>query len=302
MQIIVFFPTFGDPLEATMNITVIGETNIDIRVKAQTRLIEGGCTPSFISFHFGGVARNIASDLCRMNHNVQLMTLFGDDDNATRLKHDCESRGIDLSLSDTRSGFHSPYFLSHIDAIGNVNSAFSDMDINKLMDKEWIENKMYGINGADVVVADTLLDIDALTFLIDHCEAPVFIDTVSPNKAVRLTDALKAADRGIFAVKCNEKEAFAMTHLSDGKASALALHSLGIAHVYVTLGADGVIYSDGTKFVHTPALPTEVINVMGSGDAFLAGIVDAFSHGKKGEAALPYGLAASKTVIELREC
>ena len=284
-----------------MNITVIGETNIDIRVKAQGQTTEGGCTPSAITFHFGGVARNIAFNLRQMNHNVRLMTLFGDDDYANRLRQDCENKGIDLSLSDTKSGFHSPYFLSHIDAIGNVNNAFSDMEINNLMNKDWIENKIDEINRADVVVADTLLDAEALAFLIDHCKAPVFIDTVSPNKAVRLTEALKKANHGIFALKCNEREAFAMTHLSDNKASALALHSMGIEHVYITIGADGVIYGDGTNIVHAPALPAKVVNVMGSGDAFLAGIVDAFSQSKKGEAALPYGLAASKNVIESRE-
>ena len=284
-----------------MNITVIGETNIDIRVKAQGQTIKGGCTPSAITFHFGGVARNIAFSLHQMNHNVRLMTLFGDDNYANRLKHDCKSKGIDLSLSDTKSGFHSPYFLSHIDAIGNVISAFSDMEINNMMGKEWVENKMDEINRADIVVADTLLDSEALAFLFDHCKAPVFIDTVSPNKAVRLTEALKKAKRGIFALKCNEREAFAMTHLSDTKASALALHSMGIEHVYITIGADGVVYGDGTNIVHVPALPAEVVNVMGSGDAFIAGIVDALSQGKKGEAALPYGLAASKMVIESRE-
>lgn len=284
-----------------MNITVIGESNIDIRVKTQGQAIENGCTPSAITFHFGGVARNIAFNLCQLNHNVRLMTLFGDDHYANRLKHDCENKGIDLSLSETKSGFHSPYFLSHIDAIGNVISAFSDMEINNLMDKEWIENKMDEINCADVVVADTLLKAKALAFLFDHCKVPAFIDTVSPNKAVRVTEALKKAKHGIFALKCNERESFAMTNLSDTKASVLALHSMGIEHVFVTLGADGVIYSDGTNIVHASALPVEVVNVMGSGDAFLAGIVDAFSQGKKGEAALPYGLAASKNVIESRE-
>lgn len=284
-----------------MNITVIGETNIDIRVKAQGQAIEGGCTPSAITFHLGGVARNIAFNLCQMNHNVRLMTLFGNDDYANRLRQDCENKGIDLSLSDTKSGFHSPYFLSHIDAIGNVNSAFSDMEINNLMDKEWIESKMSEINRADIVVADTLLDEEALAFLIDHCDVPVFIDTVSPNKAVRLAQALKKSCRGIFALKCNQQEAFALTSIGNPKTSVIALNRLGIEHAYVTLGADGVIYSDGANAFHAPALSANVVNVTGSGDAFLAGIIDAFSKGKKGEAALPYGLAASKTVIESRE-
>ena len=284
-----------------MNITVIGETNIDIRVKAQEQTIEGGCTPSSITFHFGGVARNIASDLRQMGHNVQLMTLFGDDDYATQLKQDCESKGVDLSLSDIKIGFHSPIFLSHIDDIGNVKSAFSDMEINNLMNKEWIESKMDDINHSDIVIADTLLDVEALVFLIDHCEVPLFIDTVSPNKAVRLSEALKKAKHGIFALKCNKKEALAMTGQSVDNSITLALNPMGIQHVYVTLGAEGVNYCDGDTLFHAPALSSEVRNVMGSGDAFLAGIVDAYSKGIKGKAALPYGLAASKTVIESEE-
>ena len=281
-----------------MNITVIGETNIDIRVKAQEQTIEGGCTPSSITFHFGGVARNIASNLRQMGHNVRLITLFGDDEYAARLKHDCEKQGIDLSLSDTKSSFHSPIFLSHIDNIGNVKSAFSDMAINNLMGKEWIESKMAEINHSDIVIADTLLDVDALIFLIDHCKAQLFIDTVSPNKALRLAEALKKTNRGIFALKCNKIEALAMTGQSVDDSIALTLSQMGIEHVYVTLGAEGVNYCDGDTLFHAPALPAEIKNVMGSGDAFLAGIVDAYSKGIKGKAAIPYGLAASKTVIE----
>lgn len=282
----------------TMNITVIGETNIDIRTKAISQLNGNGCTPSVITFHFGGVARNIATNLSKMAHNVRLMTLFGDDDYASQLKQDCEKREIKLDLSDTKDGYHSPIFLSLTDEIGNVKTAFSDMEINNLMGKEWIESKMSEINRADIVVADTLLNEEALAFLIDHCDVPVFIDTVSPNKAVRLAQALKKSRRGIFALKCNQQEAFALTSIGNPKTSVIALNRLGIEHAYVTLGADGVIYSDGADAFHAPALSANVVNVMGSGDAFLAGIIDAFSKGKKGETALPYGLAASKTIIE----
>lgn len=281
-----------------MKITVIGETNIDIIVKAQGPLVEGGCTPSKMSFRFGGVARNIAENLFRMGHQVQLMTLFGDDDYAARLKRDCKDKGISLSLSDTKNGFHSPFFLSHTDNSGNIRSAFSDMDINMLMDKNWIEQKMDLINQSDLIVADTLLQAKALAHLIRHSKVPVFIDTVSPNKAMRMSEAMKEAGRGFFALKCNQQEALALTNLNDAETSAMMLAQKGIQHVYVTMGADGVYYSNGKDSIHVPALEVHIVDVMGSGDAFLAGIVDAFSKGQKGEAALPYGLAASKKAIE----
>ena len=281
-----------------MNITVIGETNLDILVKDQGPLSKMGCTPTTIAFHYGGVARNIATDLRKMGHEVQLMTLFGDDDYANKLILDCKSNGIDLSLSEMREGFHSPIFLSLTDGIGNVKTAFSDMEINTLMSKKWVENKVACIKRSDVVVADTLLNAEALAFLIDHCEVPVFIDAVSPNKALRLSEALKMTKQDLFVLKCNEREALAMTNLKDAKSSAFALNSMGINHVFVTQGAKGVIYCDGRNIIHAPALSADIVNVMGSGDAFLAGVVDAFSKGAIGKAALPYGQAASKSVIE----
>ena len=62
-----------------MNITVIGESNIDIAVKPQGATRQGGCTPADIAFYHGGVARNIAHNLKLLGHEVQLATVFGDD-------------------------------------------------------------------------------------------------------------------------------------------------------------------------------------------------------------------------------
>ena len=60
-----------------MNITVIGEANIDITVRPDRKdavVSQMTCVPSHIAFHHGGVARNIAHNLCLLGHEVKLMT------------------------------------------------------------------------------------------------------------------------------------------------------------------------------------------------------------------------------------
>ena len=50
---------------------------------------------------------------------------------------------------------------------------------------------------------------------------------------------------------------------------------MGIAQVFITLGADGVYCSNGKRHDHMAAIPTPVVNTTGAGDAFMAGVVHA---------------------------
>jgi pseudouridine kinase len=286
-----------------MSITVIGEANIDIFVQPigrntsheATRI----CTPSHISFHHGGVARNIAHNLCLMGHDVRLMTIFGNDDFAARLIDDCKTIGMDLSLSTQFQQAKSPIFLSFNDAEGNMQSAHSDIELNNRMGLDWLKGKMDEINRSEIVVADTLLSAEALAHLIDHVTVPLYIDSVSPKRAMRLAEAMEMSKkRAFFALKCTLSEAQALTNNSVPFEAAKALNANGIKEIYLTLGEQGAIFSSTSETIHFPALPAHVVNATGSGDAFFAGIIHAHSLGKKGKLAVPIGLEAARMTLE----
>ena len=277
-----------------MRITIIGESNIDIAVVPHSEPIAKGCTPGTIAFHHGGVARNIAHNLCLLGHDVQLATVFGDDPFAQSMMEECKQLGIDLSLSTQYANARSPIFLSFNDDVGNMLSAVSDIKLNGCLDLSWIRERIDAINRSDMVVADTLLSADALTFLIDHCLVPLYIDTVSPNRALLLSRALKNSQKkSIFAIKCNLVEAQAMTGGKDAEDVAKHLISKGINEVYLTLGKEGVCFCSQSSFRHFPAMETDVVNVTGSGDAFFAGVIHAHTLGIKGEESVNYGLKAA---------
>lgn len=282
-----------------MKITVIGESNIDIAVVPQSEPMKNGCTPSQIRFHHGGVARNIAHNLCLLGHEVNLMTVFGGDDFAKSLIEDCKSIGMNLSLSSQYKDERSPIFLSFNDESGNMKSAASDIALNDRLDLDWLTSKMDLVNQSDLVVTDTLLSADALSYLMDHCEAPVYIDTVSPGKAKRISEVLKKSKHAsVFALKCNLAEAVALTGKNDAIEAIKGLNSKGINHVYLTLGSDGAIHCSENVVTAYPALPEKIVNVTGSGDAFFAGIIHANTVGVYGKEAVVFGLKAAQHNIK----
>ena len=282
-----------------MKITVIGESNIDITVVPKDKPHQGGCAPGSITFHYGGVARNIAHNLCLLGHDVRLMTVYGGDDYAANLMADCKNNGMDLSLSTQFKDAKSPIFLSFNNEKGEMQSAYSDVALNDKMDLEWLKARMSEVNQSDMVVADTLLNAEALAYLIDHCETPLFVDTVSPGKAMRLNEALCLSEKGsVYAVKCNHAEAVAITGENDYFESAKILNNNGIENVYLSIGSSGVVFSSKGLSKHYPALPSTVVNVTGSGDAFLAGVVHAHTLGHYGEEAVVFGLRAAQHNIK----
>ena len=278
-------------MRQTMKITVIGESNIDIAVVPHSEPIAKSCTPGSIAFHHGGVARNIAHNLCLLGHEVQLATVFGDDNFAQDMMEECKQLGIDLSLSSQYMNAKSPIFLSFNDEVGNMLSAVSDIKINGCLNLDWIRNRIDAINCSDLVVADTLLSTDALTFLIDHCLVPLYIDTVSPNRALLLSNAFRNSwKKSVFTLKCNLAEAQAITGEKNAEDAAKQLISKGIKEVYLTMGEDGVCFCSAKAFRHFPAMEVEAVNVTGSGDAFFAGVIYAHAIGIMGEASVNYGL------------
>ena len=281
-----------------MKITVIGESNIDIAVSSLSEPNTKGCTPGAIVFHHGGVARNIAHNLCLLSHEVRLMSVFGNDDFADMMVADCKHIGMDLSLS-TRHEAKSPIFLSFNDEIGDMQSAVSDVALNNRMDLDWLRNKMDAINKSDLVVADTLISAEALAYLIDRCMAPLFVDTVSPGKAMRFAEAIKLSKKHtVFALKCNMVEAKQITGENDAMKAAKKLNDNGVNNVYLTIGSSGAICCvDGVTTTY-PALPTQIVNVTGSGDAFFSGVIHAHALGHNGREAVSFGLKAAQHNIK----
>ena len=88
-----------------------------------------------------------------------------------------------------------------------------------------------------------------------------------------------------FIIKPNKQEAeealeISIKNRADQIEAAKKFHAKQIPWVAISFGGDGLLLSDETTMVHTPAPSINVVNSVGAGDALLAGLLWAYSQGK----------------------
>ena len=257
-------------------VTVIGGVNMDISAALTAPFVPADSVPGQVTLGCGGVARNIAHNLRLMGHEVKFVSVFGGETFGEMCWHECQAIGLDLALSERCEGQRNGLYLCVNDMYGEMRAAVADTDIIDHLTPTFLEGRIDVINNSAAVVADTNISIEALQYLIDHCKAPLFIDTVSTNKAPRVITALQqSTNKSLHGLKLNLQEAKAVTRCDTAQEAAAQLIALGVKQVYITLGGDGVYCSDVTFNQHLPAIPTHVVNTTGAGDAFMAGVIHA---------------------------
>ena len=282
----------------SQSIVVIGGVNMDISAALTAPFVPADSVPGQVTLGCGGVARNIAHNLRLMGHEVKFVSVFGGETFGEMCWHECQAIGLDLSLSERREGMRNGLYLCVNDQTGDMIAAVADTDIVDYITPAFLETRMTDINRSALVIADTNISIDALQYLIDHCTAPLMVDTVSTAKAPRVIKALQhSQSQRLHALKLNLAEAQSVTHSNSVHEAAEWLTALGINQVFITMGSDGVYCSDGIRSQQLKAIPTRVINTTGAGDAFIAGVAHAKMRGTVFPECAQTGLKAAHAAL-----
>lgn len=249
---------------------------MDISAALTAPFVPADSVPGQVTLGCGGVARNIAHNLRLMGHEVKFVSAFGGEIFGEMCWRECQAIGLDLTLSERCDGMRNGLYLCVNDQSGEMRAAVADTEIISCITPEFLEARISDINRSKLVIADTNISTEAILYLIDHCTAPLLVDTVSTAKAPRIIKALQQSQtKRLHALKLNLQEAQAVTHCDTAKGAADWLTAMGVNQVYITLGSDGVYCSDGVCHERYKAIPTRVINTTGAGDAFIAGVAHA---------------------------
>ena len=250
-------------------ISVIGGANVDMSATLTDAFIAADSNPGHVEVGYGGVARNIAHNLTLLGARTQLLTIFGGDLFGGLLHDYCKQQGIDVHLSERESSLRSGLYLCLHNHAGEMIAAVADTDAIRLITPEWLAKRSGELNLSDYVVADTNIGEEAIKWLMENVTVPLFIDGVSTTKAHRVVNALRNAKLPyLHTLKLNLKEALAVTEKQTYGEAAQELLDLGAAHVYITLGSEGVYCRTAAEEWLFPALPGEIVNTTGAGDAF----------------------------------
>jgi pseudouridine kinase len=285
---------------------VIGGANMDLLGAPQGALKQHTSNPGKVSSSAGGVGRNIADNLVRLGQSCWLMAPIGDDANGKFLEQHCQQLGIQTEGMVKIAGKSTSTYLSIIDETGEMLVAIADMTLIDTFGVAQLEPFLLQLEAASIVVLDANLAPECLSFIIQNLpQQHFFVDTVSVAKATRISPFLAH----VHTLKPNflEAQAIAGTDFGANPSNAQLLQlaqwftGQGVKHLYLSLGAKGLLYSDAEQcFVIGPSIPIDVndiANSNGAGDAMMAAIVDAWLQGCDASSSAVRALACAQIAM-----
>ncbi|MGL5541187.1 MAG: PfkB family carbohydrate kinase [Erysipelotrichaceae bacterium] len=275
-------------------ICVIGALNVDITGSSSNKLIAMDSNPGKVQYSFGGVGRNIAENLARMDCEVELISVIGDDVYASELQAHASKVGISLQHALRAKGANTSTYLCINDAQGEMQLAISDMDLYKQLTPTFLESKLQFINQAALVVLDLNLSQEAIDYLAQHVQVPLFVDPVSTSKAMKIKPHLQKVNL----IKPNLLEAQALVGKeATPQELANGLLEMGVKNVLLSMGEQGVYYANTNDMGLVPSIVEHIVNTTGCGDAFMAGVVYGYLKNESLHEMAKYGSAASAICI-----
>ena len=284
----------GYVLRSASYAAVVGAVNMDLGGRSFAPLVDGDSNPGAVRMSLGGVGRNIAHNMSLLGVDVRFLTAFGDDLYAQRIAASCGELGIDVSGALQVPGAATSTYLFLGGPDGDMALAVSDMEIYNHLTPAYLNSRRAVLDNAQLVVMDTNLPQESITWLCENIKAPIFADPVSTAKAAKLKPVLGQ----LHTLKPNRIEAellsgVPITDEESLKRATDALLATGLHRVFLSLGADGVYAADHHGAIHLPVIKGEMVNTTGCGDAFMAALSWAYLEGADLHQTALSGLAAS---------
>jgi pseudouridine kinase len=294
-------------MDADQLVIVIGASGIDIKGQAAAALQMGRSNSGVIRTSVGGVARNIAENLARLEVSTLLLSTVGHDQFGNHVLEHTATTGVDVSHVLRVPDMHTGSYVTILDDGGKVVVAISEYDIVEQIAPRYLQQQRALFAAASMIVIDANLSerTMASAFLwAERYNVPVCADPTSPALAERLIPHLPALtmvapDAAEAAIMCGAKTPPATSEQAIETAQCLV--SRGVKIAIVTLAEQGVAYADGSSAGHIPAIATSVVDTTGVGDALTAAVIFGLLNDMPLDDAMRLGVSAAALTLRTRE-
>ncbi len=290
------------------DVFTLGETMVRLSPPAPQRLEEGGQ----LFMNAGGTESNVAANLARLGKKTLWFSRLPDNPLGHYILMELRQHGVDTStvqlVQNERMGL---YFIEYGSAPRGIrvwydraHSAAShmtpaDVPYEKLAQSRWLH--LTGITPAlSATCAETARA--ALEHAQKH-QIPVSFDVNyrallwSPETCAAAIEPFCQVAHITFVAL---RDAMTLFHTSDNIHDALRdLQARWGGTVIITHGENGASAFDGKTISHAPAFPAEIVDRIGAGDAFVAGVLCRLLEDAPLDDALRFGTAMSALKLTL---
>lgn len=226
--------------------------------------------------HVGGSPLNVAVGLGRLGREVDFLTSIADDSYGRRIVDYVEAAGVQL-VSESRGAERTATARSTLAADGSADYAF-DLDW-QLSGTPVVPPPLFVHTGSIAAVQDPgCLAVAALIETYRVSATVSFDPNVRPSLTADRQLAIARIEHLVERsdiVKVSEEDLRWIDPEHDPERTARSWLTLGPAIVAVTMGERGSLAFCSAGEARAAAVPTRVVDTIGAGDAFMAGLLDA---------------------------
>jgi ribokinase len=259
-----------------MTLVVLGDLMVDVVTRMSGPLARGSDTPARVSVEGGGSAANVAAWAAALGTPVALVCRVGDDERGRAAVAALRAGGVDVHATvDPARPTGACVVLVEP---GGERTMLPDPGAN--------DGPLGPVPAGDHlhVVGYALLRDGAresALAAIEHARAGGITVSVDPSSwALLHSGAIPEVDL----LLPNEEE-------------AEVIGEQRVRETVVKLGPGGARWSDGSRSIHVPAEPVDVVDTTGAGDAFAAGFLSARLGGADPRAALEAGCRVAARAV-----
>lgn len=284
-------------------VVVLGGAAMDVRAIATGRASLHTSNPATIRTSPGGVGRNIAEGIARLGRRTFLVAAVGDDAFGRELMAHTADAGVYVDRV-LRGPFATGTYLATLDHDGELVIGASDMRATDSLTPDQLGRGRDVIAHADFLVVDGNIPTDVVRWALElgtPGSVPVLLEPVSVTKAGRLAPLLDGTPIDTVTPNIAELAALVGSPVANTRPAitraASELHARGVQRVWVRRGRRGSLLSDDGVVTALDALPAEVVDVTGAGDAMTAAYVAARAVGESPVAAAELGHRAAALTV-----
>ena len=143
-------------------VLVIGNAGIDVIGRFQNQSQSGSSNPGHIRTSFGGVARNVAENLVRLDQPVTLLSVVGCDSAGDDLLDQLNNVGVDVSAVLQTDDYSTGTYLGIVNSKGELQLGIDDIRAISLLTPDYLRKNFDLFKRASLLFFDANLEKDTI--------------------------------------------------------------------------------------------------------------------------------------------
>jgi ribokinase len=254
-------------MSAQPDILVIGSSNTDMVIFCD-RLPNPGETILGGQFQMfgGGKGANQAVAAARAGGRVSFLGAYGADAFGAAARDRLLKEGINVDSFQCVRDASSGVALILVDGVTRENLIAVAKSANDAVDSAMVSDARGAFERASVIISQLEIRDGAIEAAARICHelGKPFLLNPAPSRLLP-----KQIYENLHIIVVNEHEARDVTGKKDLQESVPWLHGLGCKNVVVTLGSEGVMFSEGKTLEFVEAPKVQAVDTTGAGDCFV---------------------------------